>query len=283
LTAHESLAVYSVRMDRSNGYEAVSEDFLARRGNHRTRSIAIGVKEVRKWAKTLPHASSVIDLGCGPGFPITVVLVGEGLQVFGVDAAPSFVAAFQRNLPGTPIICESVLESRLFDRTFDAVLSIGLMFLLKAEEQHRLIQRFAEILVPGGRLLFTSTAKPAVWNDAMTGLESISLGADEYTKMLGAGLSNSSISSDTGKAALSLRTFTASCMDAPPIVSIPSVRFTVSIISSRCLARLMWLLVCAGRPGTAKRSASTRMSQCVSLVMFCFSRLPLHSTKQQRQ
>ena len=60
------------------------------------------------------------------------------------------------------------------------------MFLLKTEEQHRLIQRFADILAPGGRLLFTSTAKPHVWNDAMTGLESISLGAEEYRKLLGA-------------------------------------------------------------------------------------------------
>jgi SAM-dependent methyltransferase len=177
-------------VDRSNGYEAVSEEFLARRGNSRTRSIAIGVKEVRKWAKTLPRGSSVIDLGCGPGFPITVVLVEEGLQVFGVDAAPSFVAAFQRNLPGTPVVCESVLESRCFDRTFDAVLSIGMMFLLRAEEQHRLIRRFAEILAPGGRLLFTSSAKPAVWNDVMTGVESVSLGAEEYKKLLGtAGIS----------------------------------------------------------------------------------------------
>ena len=32
----------------------------------------------------------------------------------------------------------------MFDQTFDAVLSIGLMFLLKAEEQHRLIRRFAD-------------------------------------------------------------------------------------------------------------------------------------------
>jgi SAM-dependent methyltransferase len=173
-------------MDRSSGYEAVSEEFLARRGDATTRSIAIGVKEVRKWAKTLPRGSSVVDLGCGPGFPLTVVLVEEGLQVFGVDAAPSFVAAFQRNLPDTPIVCESVLESRFFNRNFDAVLSIGLMFLLNADEQHRLIQRFAKILVPGGRLLFTATAKPADWNDAMTGLKSISLGAAQYRKLLGA-------------------------------------------------------------------------------------------------
>jgi len=130
--------------------------------------------------------SRIIDLGCGPGFPITAVLVEEGLHVFGVDAAPSFVAAFQRNLPGIPILCEAVQESRMFDKTFDAVLAWGLMFLLKTEDQYRLIQRFAEILVPGGRLLFTSPAKPAVWNDGMTDLESVSLGADQYRKLLGA-------------------------------------------------------------------------------------------------
>ena len=136
----------------------------------------------------MPHDRGLfrVSLGCGPGFPITTVLVEEGLHVFGVDAAPSFVAAFQRNLPGTPIICEAVQESRLFDRTFDAALAWGLMFLLQAEEQHRLIQRFAEILVPSGRLLFTSTAKPAVWKDAMTGLESLSVGAEQYRKLLGA-------------------------------------------------------------------------------------------------
>jgi len=171
-------------MDLSNGYESVSREFLERRGNSSTRANAIGVKEVRKWARRLTPRSSVIDLGCGPGFPITSVLVEEGLQVFAVDAAPSFVAAFQRNLPGIPISCESVLDSRFFDRTFDAVLSVGLIFLLKAEEQHRLIQRFSDILLPGGRLLFTASAMPNVWNDAMTGLESISLGAGEYRKLL---------------------------------------------------------------------------------------------------
>ena len=185
-------------MDQSNGYEAISNDFLPRRGS--ARSIGIGVREVRNWAGTLPRRSSVIDLGCGPGFPITSVLVDEGLHVFGVDAAPSFAAAFQRNLPGTPILCEAVQVSRLFDRSFDAVLAWGLMFLLKAEEQHRLVQRFAEILAPNGRLLFTSPTQPVVWKDAMTGMESVSLGAEEYRKLLGAaGISVESEYEDEGE------------------------------------------------------------------------------------
>ena len=132
----------------------------------------------------MPHGSSVLDAGCGRGFPITAVLIEEGLQVFAVDGAPSFVAAFQRNLPGVPIVCEPIQESGFFERTFDAVLAIGLIFLFKVEEQHHLVRRFAEILVPGGRLLFTAGAEPGAWNDAMTGLESISLGAEGYRKLL---------------------------------------------------------------------------------------------------
>jgi SAM-dependent methyltransferase len=192
------MACYHLQVDRSNGYEAVSKEFLARRGS--SRSTGIGVKEVRKWARTVSRGSSVIDLGCGPGLPITAALVDEGLHVFGIDAAPSFVEAFQCNLPGTPILCEAVQESRLFDRTFDAVLAWGLMFLLQPEDQHRLIQRFAETLVKDGRLLFTSPAKPVVWNDAMTGLPSVSLGAEQYTKLLGAvGLSVAEEYEDEGE------------------------------------------------------------------------------------
>ena len=61
--------------DRSNGYEGVAAEFLAGRGSARTRSKSIGVRAVREWARTLPRKAAVIDLGCGPGFPITEVLL----------------------------------------------------------------------------------------------------------------------------------------------------------------------------------------------------------------
>jgi SAM-dependent methyltransferase len=185
-------------MDRSNGYEGVAVEFLARRGSGR--STGIGVKSVRNWARTLPRGASVIDLGSGPGFPITDVLVAEGLDVYAVDAAPSFVEAFRRNLPNTPVVCEAVETSTFFNRTFDALLAWGLMFLVPTETQRQLIHKIAGILVPGGRLLFTSPAEPVVWNDAMTGLESRSLGADEYRRELSSvGLSVANEYEDEGR------------------------------------------------------------------------------------
>ncbi|MEO8394199.1 MAG: class I SAM-dependent methyltransferase [Chloroflexota bacterium] len=170
--------------DPSNGYEGVAAEFLAGRG--RAPSTAVGAKAVRDWARTLPRGAAVIDLGCGTGLPITHVLVSEGLNVYAVDAAPSLVETFRRNLPNTPVVCESVEDSMFFNRTFDGVLAWGLIFLLLPEAQRSLIRRMGDILVPGGRLLFTASAgtEPLVWNDAMTGLESRSLGAAEYRRLL---------------------------------------------------------------------------------------------------
>jgi 2-polyprenyl-3-methyl-5-hydroxy-6-metoxy-1,4-benzoquinol methylase len=169
--------------DRSNGYEGIAEEFLGHRG--RAPSTGIGTKEVRAWSRELPRGAAVLDLGCGPGIPITQVLVDEGLSVHGVDAAPSFVEAFRRNLPGVPIACEAVEESTFFDRQFDGVLAWGLMFLLTEQDQRRLLRTMASLLAPGGRLLFTSPAEVCAWNDAMTGLPSRSLGAPEYLRELG--------------------------------------------------------------------------------------------------
>jgi len=112
--------------------------------------------------------------------------MAAGLSVYGVDAAPSFVQAFRRNFPNTPIACEAVQDSKFFDRTFDGVLAWGLMFLLSPEDQRRLIQRIADILVPDGKLLFTSPAGIGFGNDAMTGQETRSLGAEEYRRRLSA-------------------------------------------------------------------------------------------------
>jgi SAM-dependent methyltransferase len=185
-------------MDRSSGYQAVAEQFLARRG--RVPSTGVGVKDVRKWARSLPPRSSVIDVGCGPGFPITSVLVEQALDVYAVDAAPAVVEAFRRNLPGVPILCEAVQESSMFHRTFNAALAWGLIFLLSADDQQRLIQRLSEILVPGGRLLFTAPAKAGTWIDVMTHLQSVSLGAERYRELLsGVGISVAGEYEDEGQ------------------------------------------------------------------------------------
>jgi 2-polyprenyl-3-methyl-5-hydroxy-6-metoxy-1,4-benzoquinol methylase len=170
--------------DPSNGYEAVASDFIARRGRS-----DVGVETVREWARSLMPGTSILDLGCGHGVPISLDLLRSGFAVYGVDASPSLTTEFRRRFPQAQVACERVEDSRFFGRTFDGVVAIGLMFLLPAEAQRILIRRVARAMNSGGRFLFTSPEQECSWSDVLTGRRSHSLGAEAYrAALLDAGL-----------------------------------------------------------------------------------------------
>ncbi|HEX5179584.1 MAG TPA: class I SAM-dependent methyltransferase [Gemmatimonadaceae bacterium] len=166
--------------DGSNGYEEVAAQYISGRGSGGT----IGVRQVRDWARTVREGGVVLDLGCGPGYPVTQVLIDAGLTVYGVDASPSMVAAMRQRLPGVQVACEPVETSRFFGRTFDGAIAWGLMFLLPPAVQEHLIHKVAGVLAPNGKFVFSAPRQAAVWNDAMTDRPSVSLGAERYRRAL---------------------------------------------------------------------------------------------------
>lgn len=167
--------------DKSNGYEEVASAFIAGRGRN---SSGVGASVVADWSQTLPSGAPVLDLGCGTGVPISQALIERGFKVHGVDASPTILAAFRARFPKVPVECAAVEDSDFFARTFDGVVAWGLVFLLDAEVQRRLIKKVAEVLQSGGRLLFTAPYESGSWPDVMTGRSQFSLGCEEYRKAL---------------------------------------------------------------------------------------------------
>jgi SAM-dependent methyltransferase len=185
VTLHSDDITYRGRLtnDSSSGYDEVAAELIAARERSN-----IGVPMVRAWARALPKGGAILDLGCGSGVPISRALAQDGFVVYGVDASPRLVAAFRERLPGARVACEAVQDSRLFGRSFDGIVAIGLLFLLPPEAQLDLIRRVGRVLERGGRFLFTAPAQPCRWIDALTGRESLSLGAEAYVQALaGAG------------------------------------------------------------------------------------------------
>ena len=164
--------------DASNGYEEFANEFIA------ARNPDIGADVVRDWARKLPIGASILDLGCGTGVPISQSLIEGGSGVYGVDASPTMAAEFHRRFPQMSIACEPVETSAFFNRSFDGVVAIGLMFLLPADVQRSLIFKVASTLYPGGHFLFTSPVQACEWDDLITGLGSRSLGEEEYAALL---------------------------------------------------------------------------------------------------
>lgn len=165
--------------DLSNGYEALAEEFISRR-----QQSTIGASTVARWSATLAPGSTIIDLAAGPGVPITNTLVAAGHDVYAVDASASMVRAFRARFPQVPVACEAIQESTFFNRTFDGAVAWGVLFLLRAELQALVIQRVARALKPAGRFLFTAPWQTGSWTDLLTRRESVSLGRNEYLRIL---------------------------------------------------------------------------------------------------
>lgn len=180
-------------LSKSNGWQEVAEIFM------RTRNSRIGPSIVREWARDLAPGSVVLDLGCGHGVPISEALMEEGFTVYGIDASEKMIAAFRQRFPDAQVECAAAEESAFFDRSFDAVIAWGLLFLLPPETQPVVIQRAARALKPGGKFLFTAPAEKTTWEDSLTGRESVSLGRERYVEILqAAGLALSGEASDQG-------------------------------------------------------------------------------------
>jgi SAM-dependent methyltransferase len=137
-------------VDPSNGYEEIAGQFMAARNGR------VGRATVREWGRTLPAGSSILDLGCGHGVPISQTLIEDGFAVYGVDASTQMIAAFRERFPGARAECSTVEDSTFFGRKFDGVIAWGLMFLLPVESQAAVIKKVAGALNSGRDVSFYS-------------------------------------------------------------------------------------------------------------------------------
>lgn len=161
-------------IDPSRGYDALAEKFIANRSD-------IGARLVHEWAREhVPRGGAILDVGCGNGVPITIGLINQGLDVHAADASARMLVEFRARFPGIPTVQETVESGEFFAREFDAVIAVGVIFLLEEEAQRRAIANLARAIRPGGRLLFGAPWQTGEWNDNLTQQRSVSLGRDGY-------------------------------------------------------------------------------------------------------
>jgi ubiquinone/menaquinone biosynthesis C-methylase UbiE len=110
--------------DTSNGYEEHANTFMRWRHPH------IGQNVAREWALEFERDATVLELGCGDGV-ISLVLVEAALTLYGLDASPRLLRAFRERFPMAQAECAAAEEATYFDRTFDGVIAVGLIFLLR--------------------------------------------------------------------------------------------------------------------------------------------------------
>jgi 2-polyprenyl-3-methyl-5-hydroxy-6-metoxy-1,4-benzoquinol methylase len=165
--------------DAAQAYERNAAGFLAARDRS-----AVGTRVIASWAGTLPRGASIIELGCGGGYPVSQTLIDAGLKLHAIDGSATLCKTFGNRFPTVPLQCARVQDCDFFARQFDAAIAIGLLFLLQEDEQADLIKRLSGVVQPGGRLLITAPLETGCWNDLNTGISCQSLGQRRYEAIL---------------------------------------------------------------------------------------------------
>jgi len=103
----------------------------------------------------LPAGASILDVGCGSGWPIGAALLERGFKVMGRDSSPALIANAKKTLPNGDWATGD-MRADLPDGGFAGVLAWHSLFHLTPEDQVRVLPNLAARIGEGGRLMFTA-------------------------------------------------------------------------------------------------------------------------------
>ena len=102
----------------------------------------------------LDDGSSVLDIGCGAGVPITQLLA-KTFAVTGVDISSEMIRLARANVPCASFLQSDITSVEFDDSSFDAVVAFYSLFHIPRDDHPRLFHRIRDWLKPGGYLMCT--------------------------------------------------------------------------------------------------------------------------------
>lgn len=102
----------------------------------------------------VPPSAKILDLGCGTGRPIAEYLLGQGLQITGVDQAEEMLALAKRRFPAGRWL-HSPMEHFEPDEEYDGAVIWDSLFHMPRAQIKPVLHKVIQCLKPGARLILT--------------------------------------------------------------------------------------------------------------------------------
>jgi SAM-dependent methyltransferase len=149
------------------GYDVIGEGYLEQFGSSQVRDQWLG-----KLIALLPIHSRVLDLGCGPGVPVTREVAARGHDVVGIDGSAAQISFARAKVPNANFIHADMTRIEFAPASLDAVAAFYSITHIPREEHAGLLRRIASWLKPGGVFLASLGADESPdWKGNWLGVE----------------------------------------------------------------------------------------------------------------
>jgi ubiquinone/menaquinone biosynthesis C-methylase UbiE len=129
------------------GYNKIGREYQAAR-KHDSEDVQL----LRKLVERMPRNASMLDAGCGSGYPVTQFLA-QYFQVTGIDFALKQIQLAKDRVPSVEFICADIANLPIRGNTFDAICSYYAIIHIPRREHPKVLDNFFNILRPGGLAL----------------------------------------------------------------------------------------------------------------------------------
>jgi ubiquinone/menaquinone biosynthesis C-methylase UbiE len=131
-----------------DGYDDVASTYTEGRSLGDEERAALG-----SFLDSISADSRVLDAGCGGGEPVLRELTSQSQKALGLDFSAAQLGLAASNAPEARLLRGDMTRLPLADGSLDAVLAYHSLIHVPADEHQAVIDEFARVLRPGGRLL----------------------------------------------------------------------------------------------------------------------------------
>lgn len=133
-------------------YDDLAETYACRRSRD-----GRGMDVLETFLDSLPEAGRILDAGCGQGAPVLARLC-EAATAVGLDFSREQLRLAAENAPGGLLVQGDMTGLPFGDDAFDAVTAYHSLIHVPFEDHRTVLDEFARVLRPGGRVLLTEGA-----------------------------------------------------------------------------------------------------------------------------
>lgn len=133
-------------------YDLIAQDFANLRDSFNTEK-----KYIDLLVNHIQPGASILDIGCGSGYPIASYLIENGFYLTGIDSSQKLLDIAKINCPMMNCIHGDIRTISVTDK-YDAIIEWWCLFHLPKADHAKMFFRFASWLKDGGILEFTTGA-----------------------------------------------------------------------------------------------------------------------------
>lgn len=133
-----------------------------------------------QFCKRLPPNARVLDLGCGPGVPVTKKLVDSGFSVVALDLSETMISLVEKNVPTAKTLRMSMTEISFQDE-FDGIVSSYSLLCLDPVRFKEVLLKISKALKSNGSLFLALNEPTGPVPENYDNIEEI-MGQTMYTR-----------------------------------------------------------------------------------------------------